>query len=130
VPSTAARESSVRLDEDRVVASKFGLPIERIGGFRARSGYVLVGLREGDQLVGFAAFAPSFPGASPFCAEHPRLAGALLDACRQHADPRFDYILLTVEGDRALADALVAMGAVVGFEILRLSAPLTRIPLD
>jgi GNAT superfamily N-acetyltransferase len=124
VPPTAAHEANVRTDEDAAVAAKFGLPIERIGGFRARTGYVLVGLRDAGAIVGFAAFDPSFPGAATFSTARPELAGALLDACRPYADPRFDFIGLTVEGDRALADALVALGAEVRFEILRLSAEL------
>ena len=52
------------------------------------------------------------------------LAGALLDALRRHADPRFDYVSVTVEGDRALAEQVLAMGAELTFELLRLSAAL------
>jgi len=71
---------------------------------------------------GGVGFTRTFPGAATFCAERPELAGALLDACRQYADPKFAFIRVTVEGDRALADALVAMGAAVDFEILRMAA--------
>ena len=37
---------------------------------------------------------------------------------------RFDFVRMTVEGDPGLKDALVALGAEVTLELLRLSAPL------
>jgi hypothetical protein len=46
----------------------------------------------------------------------------MLEAVRYHADPKFHYVRVTIEGDRALADAVIALGAELMFEILRLSA--------
>ena len=51
------------------------------------------------------------------------LAASLLAAMRAYADPAVDHVRITVEGDRALADAAVALGAEVAFEMLRLAAP-------
>jgi hypothetical protein len=48
-----------------------------------------------------------------------------------HADlARFDFVRLTVEGDPALTAALIALGAEVAREILRLAAPLDRPDLE
>jgi GNAT superfamily N-acetyltransferase len=109
--------------EDAALAARFGVPVERLASFRAR-GLKLVVAREGASAVALAPFDPAFPGAPVFCAARADLAGALLDALRRHADPRFDYVRVTVEGDRALAEQVRAMGAELTFELLRLSAAL------
>ncbi len=120
--------------EDATIAARFGMPVERLETFRARGGFQLVVVRDagvprdgvvardaGD-VVAFAVFAPTFPGAAVFCADRPALAGALLEAIRAWADPRYDFVRVTVEGDRPLAEAVLAMGAELTFEILRLSS--------
>jgi GNAT superfamily N-acetyltransferase len=112
--------------EDAVIASTFELPRERVEMFRTkstRSRFHLVTLRD-PALVGFAAFDPDFPGAATFRTTRPELAADLLEAMRAYARADVDYTHLTVEGDRALVDAVLALGAEVTFEILRLSAPL------
>ena len=109
--------------EDATIAARFHLPVERLTTFRDRGGFQLVVVRDPD-VVAFAAYAPAFPGAAVFCAVRPDLAGALLDAMRGWSDPRYDFVRVTVEGDRPLAEAVLAMGAELTFEILRLSSPL------
>jgi GNAT superfamily N-acetyltransferase len=110
-------------DEDATVARLFGVPADRVASFRARPGYRLVTLRDdADIMLGFAAFSPSFPGAATFCARETNLAVPMLEAVRRHADPQFDYVRVTIEGDTALANAVLALGAELTFEILRLSA--------
>ncbi len=110
--------------DDATIARLFPVvTADRVASFRARAGFRLVTLRDdSDQILGFAAFSPGFPGAATFCAREPGLALPLLEAVRQHADPEFDFVRVTIEGDRALADAVIALGAQLVFEILRLSA--------
>jgi GNAT superfamily N-acetyltransferase len=125
VPRVDVRERTIDNsdDDDATIASLFNVPADRVASFRARSGYRLITLRdETDALLGFAAFSPSFPGAATFCARQPDLAVPLLQAVRHYADPQFDYVRVTIEGNRALADAVLALGATLTFEILRLSA--------
>jgi len=124
VPPIGEPQPLLRLDEDAEAAARFGMPVERLASFRARGNYKLVALREGGEVVGLAAFDPGFPGAAAFCATRPELARALLDAVRHHADPSFDFVRVTVEGDRALADAVVALGGAIDLELVRLAAPL------
>ena len=109
--------------EDAAIAAHFGLPVERLTTFRERGGFQLVVVRDPD-VVAFAAYAPAFPGAAVFCADRPELAPALLEAMRAYADPRYDYVRVTVEGNPPLAEAVLALGAELTFEILRLSSPL------
>lgn len=109
--------------EDAAIAAHFGLPVERLTTFRERGGFQLVVVRDPD-VVAFAVYAPAFPGAAVFCADRPELAPALLEAMRACADPRYDYVRVTVEGNPPLAEAVLALGAELTFEILRLSSPL------
>lgn len=109
--------------EDAAIAGQFGLPAERLATFRGRGSFQLVVVRD-PEVVAFAAFDPAFPGAAVFCADRPELAGSLLEAMRAVADSRFDFVRVTVEDDAPLAEAVLAMGAELTFEILRLSSPL------
>lgn len=109
--------------EDAAIAAHFGLPVERLTTFRERGGFQLVVVRDPD-VVAFAVYAPAFPGAALFCADRPALAPALLEAMRAWADPRYDFVRVTVEGNPPLAEAVLALGAELTFEIQRLSSPL------
>jgi GNAT superfamily N-acetyltransferase len=124
VPDLAVHGGLAEPSEDAEIAARFGVVLERIATFRARAGYRLVVVRDGTGIVAFAAFDPGFPGAATFCAAQPELAASLLAAMRAYADPQFDFTRVSVEGDRALADAVIALGAEVTFEVLRLSADL------
>jgi ribosomal protein S18 acetylase RimI-like enzyme len=124
-PRVDVRHRLADPDEDALIGARFDVPKERITAFRARASYKLVTLRDDfDAILGFAAFDPSFPGVATFCAEQARYAVPLLAAVRQYADPAFDFVRVTVEGHRPVADAILALGAELTFELLRLSAPL------
>jgi GNAT superfamily N-acetyltransferase len=112
-------------DEDAEIAARFAVPLARIQMFRARDNRMITLRDEAGALLAFAPFAPEFPGTPMLHAARPDLAPALVEAIRHHADPRFDFVRLCVEGDRALTDALFALGGKLVFEILRLSAPTT-----
>lgn len=125
VPRVDVRERLLDASDadDATIATLFGVPADRVASFRARGSYRLVTLRDdADAILGFAAFSPSFPGAATFCARRPDLAVPLLEAMRHHAEPQFDFVRVTIEGDRPLAEAIVALGGELLFEILRLSA--------
>jgi GNAT superfamily N-acetyltransferase len=124
VPSLDVHAGLAEPAEDAAIAGRFDLPLERIAMFRARPSYCLPVVRDDGGVIAFAAFDPSFPGAATFCAVTPQLAAALLVAMRAQADPRFDFVRVTVEGNRALADAVLALGGTCIFEILRLGAAL------
>lgn len=105
-------------------AARFRQHRERLATMTSRPGYITTVLRQAGDLVGLAAFDPSFPGAYPFCVARPALCGALLSALALHADPKFDFVRVTIEDDRPLVDTLVGAGATVTFEILQLAADL------
>ncbi|MEO6775261.1 MAG: GNAT family N-acetyltransferase [Kofleriaceae bacterium] len=120
--------SLVRPEDDAELSERFGMAPERIAAFRTRAtGSVLVAVHapEGGGPVAFAAFNPHHPGAHPFVVRRADLAGNLLRACHGYADlESFDFIRLTVEGDRPLYDSLIASGATLTFALLQLASPL------
>ena len=123
LPRIAVRDELATPDADAAIAARFRIPVERVAAFRARGSFRMVIVRDEDSaVVGFAPFDPSFPGVPALCAARPELAATLLEAVRRHADPAFDFVRITVEGDRALANAILALGAEPTFEIVRLSA--------
>lgn len=117
-------ESLASADEDAEIAARFNVPAERIRMFRARGTFRMITLRNAGEIIAFAPFDPTFPG-TPMLHAPPTLAPAVLEAIRHHADPQFDFVRLCIEGDRALTDALQALGGELVFEILRLSAPIS-----
>jgi GNAT superfamily N-acetyltransferase len=74
-------------EEDARVERAAGLLTGQIGALRAGGGRVFLGLRRGEELVGFAAFDPSFPGAMPFMADRPWIVRRVLEAMQPHARP-------------------------------------------
>jgi ribosomal protein S18 acetylase RimI-like enzyme len=113
-------------EEDAEIAARFDVPLARLQMFRARPTFRMITLRDdAGALVGFAPFDPTFPGTPMLHTAHVDLAPMLVEAIRHHADPRFDFVRLCVEGNRALTNALIALGGEVVFEILRLSATTT-----
>ncbi|MFO0548226.1 MAG: GNAT family N-acetyltransferase [Polyangiaceae bacterium] len=101
---------------------------------RAESDGLLARARDaatGD-VLGIALFAPQFPGVHPLRARSAAVARALLRALEQHRVPITDpakpwravEVQLAVEASPAVADALVASGAIVVHEILYFTGPL------
>lgn len=121
-------DAIVRPEDDADIATRFGLPPERLPVLRARStSTVLVAVHapDGGGPVAFAAFDTSFPGAYPFKTLRPDLAGNLMRACHAYAElDKHDFVRLTVEGDRPLYEALTAGGASLLFALLQLASPL------
>jgi ribosomal protein S18 acetylase RimI-like enzyme len=115
----------VPAEDDDDVERALGILGGRLGVSRSRSGNVMLQLRD-DQLapVGVACFDPAFPGAFPFCTTRPALAAPLLGALAPHARPGDLDLQVVIEDDDALADALIAAGAVVRMRLLHYAGPL------
>lgn len=92
---------------------------------RSRGGRIALQLRD-ERLapVGVACFDPAFPGAFPFCATRPALAGPLLRALAPHARPGDLDLQIVIEDDDDLADALIVAGALVRMRLLHYVGPL------
>jgi GNAT superfamily N-acetyltransferase len=98
LPRGGAEEETVPFlvtpEDDARVEGATALFAGQIAALRAGGGRVLIGLRRGEEIVAFAAFDPSFPGAMPFTAEKAWIARRLLDAMKpyalaEHAKVRF-----------------------------------------
>jgi GNAT superfamily N-acetyltransferase len=74
--------------------------------------------REGE-IVGFAAFDPSYPGAMPFVAERPWIARRLLDAMRPYALAEHAKVRFFAGNDEVWREAESA-GAWVALETMRM----------
>jgi GNAT superfamily N-acetyltransferase len=109
---------SPQSDEDPSLAARFDESPELLGIVRRRPGIVLLGLREAGIPVAFAAFDPSFPGVSPVRLARVDLARPLFDALRAHA--REGRVQVSVEGDRALFEAMQGCGARVHIAMHRM----------
>lgn len=127
VPSIDVDGALAEPADDPVIAARFDVPLERIAMFRtrhSRGAFHHVIVRDGGEIAGYAAFDPDFPGAVIFRTLRPELGPALLGAMRPHALPDHPFVRASVEGDPPLAAALIALGAEVTFELLRLSSNL------
>ena len=120
-PSGAVAYTPDRTDDEGIAAS-LGVEPERLALLRLRQDIVLLGLREADAPVGFAAFDPAYPGVHPIRLARPDLARSVFDALRPSA--RHEHVHVTVEEDRALIGRLRVAGAEVLHEVFRMSATL------
>jgi hypothetical protein len=114
-PRALAAADDARFEE------ALGAPTGEIASYRALD-RILSGLERLDDgtPLGFLAFDPSFPGASPFRVRRPEHARALLESIRAHALPELGHMLLFVEGDPALEAVLTAAGGRPAMRVLRM----------
>jgi GNAT superfamily N-acetyltransferase len=111
--------------DDAAISARFDIDVERLARFRSWPRRVFVGLREGEAIVAYTAFDPKNGTAHSFRYARPEIAGLLLDALRAHASPEGPETLqFSIENDRPLVDALLASGATIVHEILRMTAEL------
>ncbi len=87
------------------------------------SGRTLVMLERDGAIAGASVFDPAFPGAYPFRVVSPDDAFVLLAALRPFARAEHDHLIAVVEGDPPLADHLLAAGATLRMETLRMRGP-------
>lgn len=114
--------------EEAAIERAFGVPAGQLADTRARGGRVPLRLRDpaapDDLGLGFAMFAPNFPGAFPFRVAAPRHARALLQGMRTHARPDLPAVQIVAEGDPGLVALLQSHGAALALEICHLAGPL------
>ena len=96
----------------------------KIDSLRSNGGRVFLGARCAGDVVGFAAFAPSFPGAMPFEAHRPTITRALLEAMRPHALPEYDAVRVGSTSEEVWT-AVEAVGARMMLETLRMEGPIS-----
>lgn len=112
-------------DDDAAISACFDIDVERLARFRSWPRRVFLGLREGEAIAAFVAFDPKNGAAHSFRYTRPEIAWLLLDALRAHASPEGPETLqFSIENDRPLVDALLASGATIVHEILRMTAEL------
>jgi ribosomal protein S18 acetylase RimI-like enzyme len=113
---------------DHGIETDFALAHGQLANLRNLPGRVLLALREQERFIGFAAFDPEFPGASPFRVARPEYALPLLEAMRRSARIFHSFVYLAVENDGELAAALRAAGARAHHELLRMNGELAAAP--
>jgi ribosomal protein S18 acetylase RimI-like enzyme len=121
---SAATAVAVDAASHPTIEETFALPRGLLASLAAMAGRTLLAMSEPDRVVGFAAFDPDFPGASPFRVAGTEHARPLLEAMRPHARAERTSVHLFVEDDRALAAALRAAGGSSLFRILRMTGEL------
>jgi hypothetical protein len=111
-------------EEDAAAERQTGLLTGQLGALRAGGGRVFVGLRRNEAIVAVAAFDPDFPGAMPFTASSPALAGSLLEAMHPHARAEHSSVRMLALTE-AVADAIREAGGTILLETLRMEGPLS-----
>jgi GNAT superfamily N-acetyltransferase len=98
------------------------LPRGSLARHRSMVGRRVLGVAEGARITGVAVFVPALPGAHPFRADDLAVARGLLEGLRPAVSAPVVNVVL--EGQPALAEGLVRLGAVVRHEIAHLEGAL------
>jgi hypothetical protein len=117
IPSIATPE------DDAAIDAAFGTPTGQVALFR-RQGRAICLLRERGDVVGYAAFDPSFPGAMPFRVKRAGLTRALFEAMRPHALAAHDHVRMMAEDGDAQLAALRAAGGEVVLDCVKMAGPI------
>ncbi len=121
------RHRRIEPGDDATVEQAMNWVPGQLADARAFSDRVLVMLEEnGSTLVGAAIFHPHFPGASPFHVTRPELACVLLRDLRRYARPEDTFVNIVVEGQPAVANELLKVGADVRLELVHMMGSLRR----
>lgn len=122
LPAGCAEVRPFGPEDDGHVESTFALPAGQLATARAAHRVLLLATdASARETTGLAVFDPGFPGAFPFRVVEPDALEPLLRAMRTHARPSDTFVALVTEDDAALAQRLVALGAIVRDEILHMS---------
>lgn len=106
--------------EDGAVEKRHGLAPGQLTSHRKQPGRVIYAIGHDT----FASFDPGFGGAHPFACESLDHGFSVLRALRPHALPEHDSIMTTIENREEQANAMLAAGASLRFQIQRMSAPI------
>lgn len=118
------RARPIEPTEDAAIEASVDLVKGQLAAARKAGGRVLVALEEDGAVVGAAVFDPAFPGAFPFRAARADLALVLLRALRPHARSEDASLSVVIEDRPDLAEALLAAGASLRVDTLRMTAAL------
>ena len=108
--------------DDATIAAHFGLDAERIALLRRKPGEALYASYHEGVPASFAAFDPHHPGIYPIYVATIDMACSLFNALEKHA--LHEHVHVTVEGNRALYDALCAVGGRLRHAYFRMGASL------
>lgn len=124
-PAVAPTVFTPSPDDDAAIGACFGVDLDRLARVRSWPGRIFVALREGEALVAFAGFSPTAAKTHDFRVARRELAGPLLEALRSRALPDGpEAVHFGVDNDRTLVDALVAAGAEIALDLLRMEGDL------
>jgi GNAT superfamily N-acetyltransferase len=120
----------VEPDVDAAIERALSLTAGEVASHRARPGRVIVGVRASkrEELVGYASFAPAFPGAFPFRPRDAAWVRALFEAMRPHALPEHTSVRMVVERDEALMETCADAGGRVLLEMYRMEGDVPAEP--
>lgn len=137
LPVAAGLVAAVPPEDDGAFEDRFGVPRGLLAASRG-AGKIALGARaDGGDPAGLACFDPLFPGSFPFAAVDGSVARALVERCRELraaiVDPEHRWRehghQVVIEGDAALAAALIAVGGVRVLETLHYAGDLDRAPV-
>lgn len=117
-------------EEDATLEAAAGLLRGQIGAARAM-GAARIGLAArttSGEVLAVGVFDPGFPGIHPFRARSGEAALLLVDAASPHKRPEHDHVNLALENAPAVAEALLARGAVLRLLVQNMRGPLPPIP--
>jgi GNAT superfamily N-acetyltransferase len=125
LPSRDLHVRAITPEDDARIESSLRITAGQLATARAKPGRVLLVAEEIErsEVVGAAVFDPAFPGAHPFRARTLGDATVLLRAMRAHARPGPSVSVL-FEDQPELADAFLALGAVVRLDMLHMRGPI------
>ena len=121
-PTIRAREAGA--DDDERLARRFELASGVLGQHRRKPSCRVIAVERNGEPVGLAPFDPAYPGCFPFRSFDAAAARAAIEALAPHLPSGADELQLVVERDRAVAEALLAAGARLRFEIVHMEGPL------
>ncbi len=116
--------------DDARVESTLGLLSGQLAIPRNAGGRVLMGLFDGEAVIGATVFDPAYPGAYPFRAARPEVALPLLRAIRPHARPSDAHVQIVSEDQPEIAEVLLAAGAKLVHELVHMKGALPPLGAD
>lgn len=124
-----AEDPALRVDElpaerDAELAAAFRVPRGVFAFHRRKPRTRVFTVMRHARPCGLALFDPRIDGCFPFRAADPAVARAAIEALAPHLSSPAAELLLAIERDGAVAEALLALGATLRFRIEHLAGPL------
>lgn len=120
----AAHAHEIAPEEDAVLEAECGVQRGNLAGKRARAGCVLRAITTEPGRTALGVFDVGFPGIRPFRAPDLAHALSLLRALRPFAQPEHAFVVVMVEDQPDLAEALLRAGATLRLETTFMRGPI------